>query len=159
MRTAAEWFERYGESHRDPVNKAIHWVCIPVILTTTLGLLQALPHPFGDQPHLHWGTIVALLALGFYARLSLTLALGMAVVSLGALVVNHLIVAVGLPLATSSALVFAVAWVLQFIGHKVEGKKPSFLEDLQFLLIGPAWLLQFVYAKVGIPVERSPRGS
>jgi uncharacterized membrane protein YGL010W len=47
---------------------------------------------------------------------------------------------------------FAVAWVGQFVGHQIEGKKPSFLKDLQFLLVGPAWLLHFVYRKVGLPI-------
>ena len=46
--------------------------------------------------------------------------------------------------------IFVIAWIGQFIGHKIEGKKPSFLEDLQFLMVGPAWLLSFIYKKVGI---------
>jgi uncharacterized membrane protein YGL010W len=44
---------------------------------------------------------------------------------------------------------FVVAWIGQFIGHKIEGKKPSFFKDVQFLLIGPAWLLSKVYRKAG----------
>ena len=47
-------------------------------------------------------------------------------------------------------LTFIIAWVGQFIGHKIEGQKPSFFEDLQFLLIGPAWLISFIYKKIGI---------
>jgi len=53
-------------------------------------------------------------------------------------------------LALVSLGIFVIAWIGQFIGHKIEGKKPSFLEDLQFLLIGPAWLLHFIYKKLGI---------
>jgi uncharacterized membrane protein YGL010W len=49
-------------------------------------------------------------------------------------------------------VVFVVAWVGQFVGHRIEGRKPSFLEDLQFLLVGPAWLLHFVYRGIGVPV-------
>jgi uncharacterized membrane protein YGL010W len=55
------------------------------------------------------------------------------------------------PLWLVSAIVFVVAWIGQFYGHKVEGKKPSFLKDIQFLLIGPAWLLHFIYRRLGIP--------
>jgi uncharacterized membrane protein YGL010W len=44
--------------------------------------------------------------------------------------------------------VFAIAWLGQFIGHKVEGAKPSFFKDLQFLLIGPLWLLSYVYQRL-----------
>jgi uncharacterized membrane protein YGL010W len=50
---------------------------------------------------------------------------------------------------------FIVAWIFQFIGHKIEGKKPSFFKDLQFLLIGPAWLLSFIYQKVGIRYSKA----
>jgi uncharacterized membrane protein YGL010W len=49
-----------------------------------------------------------------------------------------------------SVVVFVVAWILQFVGHNIEGKKPSFLKDVQFLLIGPAWILCFVYKKLNI---------
>ena len=46
--------------------------------------------------------------------------------------------------------IFIVSWIGQFIGHKIEGQKPSFFDDLKFLLIGPAWLLSFIYKKIGI---------
>jgi uncharacterized membrane protein YGL010W len=152
MRTPTEWFEIYGESHKNPINKAIHWVCIPLIVLSTLGLLQAIPTPF-DAPFLHVGTLVALLALVFYASLSWTLMAGMALVAGSCLAINAGIAQAGLPIGWVSAGIFFVAWLVQFVGHKIEGKKPSFFQDLQFLLIGPAWLLQFVYKKVGIPVE------
>ena len=54
------------------------------------------------------------------------------------------------PLWRISLYIFVIAWIGQFIGHKIEGKKPSFFQDLQFLLIGPAWLLSFFYNKIGI---------
>jgi uncharacterized membrane protein YGL010W len=53
-------------------------------------------------------------------------------------------------LAYISLAVFVVAWIVQFYGHKIEGKKPSFLKDVQFLMIGPAWLMHFIYKKIGI---------
>jgi uncharacterized membrane protein YGL010W len=55
------------------------------------------------------------------------------------------------PLWLVCVIIFVVAWIGQFYGHKVEGKKPSFLKDIQFLLIGPAWLMHFIYRKLGIP--------
>ena len=153
MKSATEWFEHYAESHQNPLNKTIHWICIPVILVTTLGLMQSIPHPFGEQPWLHWGSLFVMVSLGFYFRLSWTLGLGMCLVSVLALGLNAGVVYFEWPLAQLSALLFAAAWVLQFIGHRIEGKKPSFLEDIQFLLVGPAWLLQFIYQKVGIRIE------
>jgi uncharacterized membrane protein YGL010W len=151
MRSAEQWFEIYGESHRNATNKAIHWVCIPLIVLSTLGLLQAVPVP-GATPWLHAGTVVAALALVFYARLSLSILAGMAAVAGTCLAINGAIAAAGLPIGWISAGIFGAAWLAQFVGHKIEGKKPSFFQDLQFLLIGPAWLLQFVYRRVGVPV-------
>lgn len=153
MRTATEWFELYGQSHQNPINKAIHWVCIPVIVLSTLGLLQAAPFPALGGGFLHWGVVVAVASLVFYASVSWTIMGGMAVFAGACLLVNHGIVAAGLPIGPVSIGLFLVAWLVQFVGHKIEGKKPSFLQDLQFLLIGPAWLIQFVYRRVGIPVE------
>jgi len=149
MRTADEWFQLYGASHKNPTNKLIHWICIPVILWATLALVQSIPHPFPAAPLAHWGTIVYALCLVFYARLSPALFAGMAVVGAGALVLNELVLLTGISLAWTAATAFFVAWIFQFIGHKIEGKKPSFFQDIQFLLVGPAWLLQAVYERVG----------
>jgi len=153
MKSASTWFEQYGDSHQNKINKAIHWVCIPLILLASLGLVMAIPHPFGASPWLTWATVAWAVCLGFYATLSWTILLGMAAAGAVCFAINGALVAAGLPLAPVSAGIFFAAWVVQFIGHKIEGKKPSFFEDIQFLLVGPAWLLQFVYRQVGIPVE------
>ena len=65
--------------------------------------------------------------------------------------VNLIARTINAPLWVISLIIFFVAWVGQFYGHKVEGKKPSFLKDIQFLLIGPAWLMHFIYKRLGIP--------
>ncbi|MCP4872576.1 MAG: DUF962 domain-containing protein [Proteobacteria bacterium] len=154
MRSATTWFEMYGESHQNKTNKAIHWVAIPVILLVSIGLVQAIPHPFAEvSPYLNWAVFAWAICLVFYARLSWTIFAGMALIGAACLSINFAIVAAGLPLTKLCAGVFFTAWVFQFIGHKIEGKKPSFFQDIQFLLVGPAWLLQFVYRQVGIPVE------
>ncbi len=156
MRSATEWFDAYGVSHQNTINKAIHWVAIPVIVLSLLGLLQSIPFP-ADIPYLHWGTVVLAAAMVFYAMLSWTVAVGMGLFGIASIAVNQVIVSADLPLLPISLGAFFVAWLFQFIGHKIEGEKPSFFEDLQFLMIGPAWLLQFVYNKVGIPVETYKR--
>jgi uncharacterized membrane protein YGL010W len=154
MRSATTWFEMYGESHQNKTNKAIHWVCIPAILLASIGLIQSIPHPFAElSPLLSWAAIAWALCLVFYVRLSWTLGVGMALVGVACFAINMGIVAAGLSLPLVSLGIFFVAWVVQFVGHRIEGKKPSFFQDLQFLLVGPAWLLQFVYQQVGIPVE------
>jgi uncharacterized membrane protein YGL010W len=65
--------------------------------------------------------------------------------------INIIVRTLDTPLWVISLIIFFVAWIGQFYGHKVEGKKPSFLKDIQFLLIGPAWLMHFIYKRLGIP--------
>ena len=152
MKTAETWFEEYGDSHQNPTNKLIHWICVPTIFFCTVGLLWAIPSEYFGNPWLNWATIAAVVSLLFYLRLSFTIFLGMLVVSGLSLWGSYLIGLAGTQvLAISCAAVFFIAWVGQFVGHKIEGKKPSFFQDLQFLLIGPAWLLHFLYKKVGVP--------
>ncbi|MEM9462328.1 MAG: Mpo1-like protein [Myxococcota bacterium] len=149
MKTADEWLDQYGQSHQNPTNKLIHWFCIPLIVMSLMGILISIPMPFGPD-WLDPAVVLIAFSLGFYALISMRLAVGMLVVAsalyLGALSLE----ALPLPLWLSSTLVFVLAWVAQFIGHHIEGKKPSFLEDVQFLMIGPLWLLGFVYRRVGI---------
>lgn len=138
MKTLKVWLDEYSESHQNPVNKNIHWICVPVIYFCVFGILYAL-HP--------WAAYAALLlALAFYVPLSLPLAAGMLVLSLAMLVLIRVIP----NLLWVSVALFVAAWIGQFYGHKVEGKKPSFFKDLQFLLVGPIWLLNFVYQRLGI---------
>ncbi|GAB4357800.1 MAG: DUF962 domain-containing protein [Gammaproteobacteria bacterium] len=143
------WLDDYGASHQHPVNKAIHWVCVPVILWTLLALIW--PIQLGVSPWINLCTAFMLFCLWFYARLSWPITIGMAAIALisVALIQWHLH-QVSWPLWQTALTLFVLAWIGQFIGHKIEGKRPSFFEDLQFLLIGPAWLLSFVYRRLGI---------
>ena len=149
MKTPDQWFDQYGESHQNPVNKLIHWICIPLIVLSLLGLLAAIPSPF-DSPWIHWGTVFFAGSMLWYAMLSPRLAAGMAVVGAVMLAGVQVLAALPIPLWLSSVLIFVGAWIGQFYGHKIEGKKPSFFEDLQFLLIGPLWLLGHLYRRAGL---------
>lgn len=153
-RSINQWFEDYGVSHQNPTNKAIHWICVPTIYFCVVGLLYSIPMP--DAPPFSGKHIMATLAIGlvclFYLRLSLTLMIGMALWSIFCLAIcRYLELVAPWPLWAISVVLFIAAWTGQFFGHKVEGKKPSFLHDLQFLVIGPAWLMGFIYRKLGIP--------
>ena len=145
--------DEYGESHQNPTNKLVHWLCVPLIMFSILGLLWSVPVPQAIQnisPWLNWATLVMVMALAYYVRLSGRLAVGMVVVwGLMAAVLRLVAAEAVLPMWAICLLVFVLAWVGQFWGHKVEGKKPSFLKDLQFLLIGPLWLLHFIYRQLG----------
>ncbi|MBC6699044.1 Mpo1 family 2-hydroxy fatty acid dioxygenase [Hymenobacter puniceus] len=143
----------YAESHQNPTNKLVHWVCVPLIMFAILGLLWSVPVPVAVQkfsPWLNWATVVMVLAVAYYIWLSGRLAVGMVLVWLLMALTLRLVQAqAALPLWAVCLIIFVLAWIGQFWGHKVEGKKPSFLKDLQFLLIGPLWLLHFIYRRLG----------
>ncbi len=158
MRKIDELLSEYGESHRDKTNKIIHWICVPLIFFSVVGLIASIPSEVVQRflgrgnPYANWAAIVLILVLIYYVSLSIALGIGMMLFALLCLYAARLITQSGIgPLWLVSAIVFLVAWIGQFYGHKVEGKKPSFFKDLQFLLIGPAWLLHFIYRKLGIP--------
>lgn len=155
MKNVKTWLDQYGESHTNPINKTIHWVCIPLIVFSLLGLLASVPIP-GATPFVHLGTVVCAAAIAYYFVLSPALAVGMIGVSAATLAVVAALSTSSVPLWAISLTVFVAAWIGQFVGHKIEGKKPSFFEDLQFLLIGPMWLLADLYRRVGIGYGASP---
>jgi len=154
MRDVQAWLDEYDVSHRNPTNKRIHWVCVPAIVLSVVALLWTLPAParFADiSPLMNWGTLFLLAALVYYFILSFSLAIGMAVVTAAMILAINALSALPLPLWQIAVAVFVVAWIGQFIGHHIEGKRPSFLTDLQFLMIGPLWLLAQMYRRLGIP--------
>lgn len=152
MRSADDWFNEYGESHRHPVNKMLHWMCVPAIVFSLVGLLWSLPRPeaFTVSPWLNWGTLFVAAAMIYYLVLSWPLALGMLAVSALVVLGNHALAGLETPLWQIALAIFVIAWIGQFVGHRIEGRKPSFFRDIQFLLIGPLWLLGFIYRRLGI---------
>ncbi len=149
-------FERYSESHQHPYNLAIHALAVPLIYISVLGLLWALPLAQAlGQPHLHhvinlsWLAIV--ISSGFYLRHSLSLGLGMLALSAAAIVLCLFLQQQNISVALASLAIFSLAWLAQFIGHGIEGKKPSFFEDITFLLIGPGWVIAKLYRRLHIP--------
>lgn len=155
MQPVQTWLDDYGDSHRNPTNKLLHWICVPLIVVSLIGLLWSLPVPavFDEiSPLMNWGTLFMLAALVYYFIMSLTLAIGMVFVTAGIIATVHWLDGFAMPLWQISIAIFVAAWIGQFIGHAIEGKRPSFFKDLQFLMIGPIWLLSAIYRKVGIPV-------
>ncbi len=129
----------YGESHQHPRNELIHFIAIPLIMLGLLGMLFAL------HPYLAYAFIAA--SMLYYLPLSLLFTLAMGI---GSLLALALVWAMGPQVLPLSIAIFAGAWVMQFIGHKIEGKKPSFLEDLQYLWVGPLFVLAKLFGKLGI---------
>ena len=133
--------QHYGLSHTHPVNEVIHFVAIPAIMLSLNGLMFAV-HP----------ALVLLLIAGslvYYARLSWPFTLCMLLLSSLMLALVDAMDAAGV-LVQSSVGIFVVAWIFQIIGHYLEGKKPSFFEDLQFLLVGPLFVLSKAFERLGV---------
>lgn len=151
----------YADSHQHSTNKLIHWICVPLITFSLLGLVWAIPFPqlafLGKyNTFINWASFLIAFAVYYYYRLSVSLSYAMLLIVFtfsGAIVgLEQLEKLPGWPAMWHICLfIFILAWIGQFIGHKIEGKKPSFLQDLKFLLIGPVWLLHFLFKKVRIP--------
>ena len=159
-RPVDRYFDQYSESHRNPANKLIHWICVPLIVFSLFGLVWAIPFPhlgwLGKyNGFVNWASFLLAFSVYFYYRLSPLLSYIMLLLSFifcGAVVMlENLEKNAGWPPMWGVCLIlFVLAWVGQFIGHKIEGKKPSFLDDVKFLLIGPIWLVHFILVKAGI---------
>ena len=150
MRKIDLMLEEYAESHQNKTNKLIHWFCVPAIVWCVLALIYVIPFPFSIAG-LNWLNIFLGLSIAYYVYLSKPLAVAFMIISA---VSYWSIVAFNnnfsLPVWQFAMGLFVVAWIGQFWGHKIEGKKPSFFKDVQFLMIGPAWLLSFIYKRLGI---------
>ena len=148
MKTLNQWFDEYAVSHQNETNQQIHYICVPAIFFSIVGLFMSIPSHFIssifnlNNPLVeNWASILLAILLVFYLRLSISMFFKMLIFSISCIVGNYYL-GQNLPLFYSSLVIFVVAWIGQFYGHKIEGQKPSFLKDLQFLLIGPAWVLK-----------------
>jgi uncharacterized membrane protein YGL010W len=154
MRSVSEWLDEYGASHQNPTNKLLHWICVPPIVLAVMGLLWSVPVPAAVaavSPWLNWATLAAGAALLYYLLLSPALAAGIGLAFALLLALTQALTHLPWSLWLSSLAIFVLAWIGQFIGHAIEGKRPSFFKDLQFLLIGPLWLLAAAYRRLSVP--------
>ena len=162
MRKIEKLIKEYGESHQNKTNKLIHWFCVPAIFFSIIVLVWCIPLGplefvrINDFKYINWATLSIIFVFIYYLLLSPRLTFGMFVFSVGCLYLTNLIENIILNGNLEVSLwiialgIFALSWIVQFLGHKIEGKKPSFLRDIQFLLIGPAWLMHFIYEKLNI---------
>ena len=150
MKTLDQWFEEYSVSHKNLTNKKIHYICVPLIFFSVVGLIMSIPNTLLEplsalHPVLaNWAFVILIFVLLFYFRLSTAMGLKMLLFTALCLVGNY-IISRTFPLLWFSNALFTIGWIGQFYGHKIEGKKPSFIKDLQFLLIGPAWVIYSLF--------------
>ncbi|MDV3469965.1 Mpo1-like protein [Stenotrophomonas sp. C3(2023)] len=148
-RPVDRYFASYADDHQNPLNQQIHLVAVPAILWSVVALLWCLPPLITWFQNGIWAGLAMFAAWSWYNRLSRPLGLGMlAVFFVFGCSCRLLEARIGLGnLAWLAVAVFVVAWVAQFVGHRAEGRRPSFLTDLTYLLIGPAWVLAKLYRR------------
>lgn len=150
MKTFEQWMDEYGVDHTHPHNQLIHKICVPLIMFSIIGILWSLPRVHFEQWSLNWALVLILPALLFYVSLKKIKMLFMMIVQTALMCfIAHKLYGMSVLLKTS-IIIFVLAWIGQFIGHKIEGRKPSFLQDLSFLLIGPLWVNRFFLQKLGV---------
>ena len=129
----------YGASHQNPANELIHFIAIPLIMLSLVGML------FAAHPYVAYSFVAA--SMVYYARLSVVF---LAVMLLWAVLTIILLFAMGDLVLPLSVMLFVGAWIMQFIGHRIEGKKPSFYEDIQYLWVGPLFVLSKLFVGLGL---------
>ena len=132
MRKIDQLLSEYGESHQNITNKTIHWICVPLIFFSVVGLMASIPSGWvqtilGEgNPYANWATVGLIFVIAYYFTLSITLSIGMMLFAAACLFFAAIIAETGTPLWAASLFIFVVAWIGQFYGHKVEGKNLRF---------------------------------
>jgi uncharacterized membrane protein YGL010W len=156
VRPVDRWFTAYSQDHQHPLNQRLHVFCVPAIVWSLMAVLYVVPTPEMFAPALPpFGVVAGLLAalsVMFWLWLSLPLGMGITLLTVVGLWINSLILESMGPTALLAigAVVFIVAWIGQFIGHHIEGRRPSFFTDLVYLMIGPPWVLAKGYRSLGL---------
>jgi len=151
MKSLDQWYADYAVSHQNKTNQRLHFICVPAIFFSIIGMFMSIPAgflenklPFNNPYIENWATVLVVLLLIFYIRLSIATTVKMLILSAVCIFLNHYL-GQKAPLLYTSIAIFVLAWIGQFYGHHVEGAKPSFFKDLQFLLIGPAWVMKKIF--------------
>ena len=151
MRELKSYIDEYSESHQNPTNMLIHKICVPAIMFSLLGIIKAIPVPMSWPLWMDWSLVFVVAAFIYYAMFkNIRVILAVLIMVLPMLLVLELLRPRFFVL---SVVIFIVAWIGQFIGHKIEGKKPSFLKDLLFLLIGPIWTMHTLAQQMGLSLN------
>ena len=148
------WLRRFEETHQDLSHPAIYWAAVPIVVVGTVGLLWSLPVPdefFEISPLLNWGTAFLMAAAVYYFIISVSLAIGMLPFVIGVAGIHMWLVAADYPLFRVSLGLLVAGIIGLWLGHRSESGLRAVLQDLQYMMIGPAWLLSVLYRRIGIP--------
>ena len=149
------WLARYEESHSNVTYPFVYWAAVPMVVLGTVGLLWSLPVPdefYEISPLLNWGSAFLMASAVYYFIISVPLAIGMLPFVIGiASFQLWLLQSDFSPLRVSAGLLMAGVIGL-WLGHRNQRGLRPLVEDLQMIMIGPAWLLSVLYRRIGIPI-------
>mgnify|MGYP001816964152 CR=1 FL=1 len=155
MSESDDWLTKYAESHANLTSPIVYWAAVPLVVLGTVGLLWTLPVPdrFQDiSPLINWGSLFLMAATVYYFIISVPLAIGMLPFVVGiASLLSWLEWSEYSPVRVSSGMLIAgIAGLL--LGRRGKGVLRQVAQDLQLMMIGPAWLLSVLYRRMGIPI-------
>lgn len=147
------WLVRYEQTHQDLRNPIVYWAAVPMVVVGMSGFLWALPVPIEFQeisPLLNWGSAFLMVTAIYYFIISLSLAIGLLPFLLGLASIQLWLTNSGLPAIAISVGLLAAGIAGLALGRG--GRLHSVIQDLQLMMIGPAWLLSALYKRFGIPI-------
>ena len=153
MKSLVDHLSQYAAYHRDPRNIASHFIGIPLIVVAVSVLLSR-PEWSLDGLWISPAVIVALASAWFYLRLEVKLGVLMSVLMGLSVWAGHVLAQQSTMVWLSSGLaMFVVGWVIQFVGHHYEGRKPAFVDDVSGLIVGPLFVVAEVAFMLGMRHE------
>ena len=153
MTESDDWLGRYQLSHENLRNPMVFWAAVPMVVIGLSGVLWALPVPEEFQrisPLLNWGSAFLMVSAIYYFIISLSLAIGLLPFLLGLAAIQLWLADSGLPAMGVSLGLLLAGFVGIVLGRG--GTPRAILQDVQLMMIGPAWLLSEVYRRFGIPI-------
>ena len=148
------WLKHYEDTHQDLTYPVIYWAAVPMVVVGTVGVFWNMPIPdafFEISPLLNWGTAFLMSAAVYYFIISVSLAIGMLPFVLGVAGIHTWLEQSDFsPLRVSIGLL-AAGIIGLFMGHRNKSSLRPVLQDIQLMMIGPAWLLSVLYRRIGIP--------
>jgi len=154
MSETDSWLLRYEKNHDNLTNPWVYWAAVPMVVVGTVGLLWYLPVPaefYEISPLLNWGSAFLMAATVYYFIISLSLAIGMLPFMLGLASLQLWLTASEYPALGVSTGLLVAGTVGLWLGRRGAGGLRAVLQDLQLMMIGPAWLLSVIYRRFGIP--------
>jgi uncharacterized membrane protein YGL010W len=155
MSETEDWLSRYGKSHAELASPLAYWIAVPLVVLGTVGLLWTLPVPdefYDISPLVNWGSLFLMAATVYYFIISVPLAIGMLpfILGIGSIQV-WLEASQYSPLRIAAG--FLIAGIIGLLVGRRHGRTAALvLQDLQLMMIGPAWLLSVLYRRMGIPI-------